>query len=474
MRTRASGEHDGEGEPAGASPGDGTVAHRERTGRRRRAGRRSLQAVVVLPVVAAVGVGLWFGLVDRPSEAPVAPSVPSPTGEPLPAPSPDPTADVAPDPTPHPEPEMPATPEKVDVPGLPPYLEAPDDVLSLATDGWLLSVYQVGDGSRQGWPESVGTVLLTTPTGDHYRLADVAAEWIEVHHWSAGDDRARVTFASDSGGLPEGHATGWLDLRSGEVLADDRPLGGDDFLGLAADGSEVWHSFGTITLVHADGARTEVLADGGGQTAVLNPAGTHVAIEARAGIVLADLDRQRSSAVDLDAAGTDCRAVGWLDDVALLAQCEERAARVTVVGDVSVEPLGDGLAGRYAHQGGVHVTTGSLVLSYWDMAALEADPGLEACAPPAGVWADGRLVEVPAFGATGGGGVRTMAAHDGVVYLGGEHVCSFGEDGPLGELVRLDPRTGAVDSVLPVIDPSGGADGSQVAIGAVVSWVVAR
>lgn len=465
----------GSRELAGTSPREGAVESWAQRVRRRRRVRHTLQAAVAVPVAAALGAGLWFGAGELLREAPVATPTPTPAPTaPAPSPStPDPTATSEPtiDPTPDP-----TTPEAVEVPGLPPYFEAPDDVLSLAGAGWLLSVYQVGDESREGWPDEVGTVFLTSPGGEHYRLADVDAEWIEVHHWEAGEDRARVTVASDAEGLPSGHTTGWLDVLTGEVTADERSLEDADFLGFAADGSEVWHSFGTVNLVRPDGSWTEFIADGGGQTAVLNPAGTHIAIEADdAGIVLADIDGQEGAPVDLGVAGSDCRPVGWLDDASLLAQCDEGAAQVTVLGgEPSAEALGSQLSGLYAHQGAQYVADMTLVLRYWDMAELEADPGLEACAPAAAVWRDGELIEVPAFGPHGRRSVGTMRAHDGVIYLGGEYVCSFGEEAPLEELVRFDPATGSVSTVLPIVDFGGDPANGAPAIGAVASWVVAR
>lgn len=474
---------EGARELAGAAPPEGAVEAWVRQVRRRRTARYTVRAAVLVPVATALGLGLWFGAGELLDEAPVAtPSpieqMPTPSSDPSPDPSADPTSDASPDPTPDPDPTTAPPPELLEVPGLPAYFEAPEDVLSLAEEGWLLSVYQVGEESRGEWPESVGTLFLSSPTGESYRLADVDAEWIELHYWQPGSDRARVTFASDSEGLPSDHTTGWLDVLSGAVVADERSIGFADFLGFAADGSEVWYSFETFTVVRPDGGVTEFLAEGGaGQTAVLNPAGTHVAIESEddGEIVLVDIDGQASEVVDLGAAGDDCRAVGWLSDDAVLAQCEEGASRVTVVGGVvSAEPLGDALAGLYAHQGGINAGEEAVVLSFLAMAELEADPGLEACAPPAGVWVNGDLVEVPAFGPSGKRAVGTRASHGGVIYLGGEYICSFGEDAPLEELVRFDPATGEISTVLPIISFGGSPADGGTAIGAVVSWTIAR
>lgn len=469
---------EGAHELAAETPPPGAVRRWARTVRRRRTVRHLLQVAVILPFVVALGAALWFGLGHGLREAPVAtpdpvpvPTTPAP--EPTAAPTPDPSP-TTPDPTttaPDPTPDAP--PQTIEVPGLPPHLEAPADILTRAAPGWVLSVYQGGEDSRQYGDPVVLTLFLTSPDGDHYRLADVDAEWLEVQHWQAGQERARISFGGFAEGYPAGHTTGWLDVTTGEITADSPSLGSAKLLGFTPENDEVWVDRDTVSLIVAGRRPTHFLVEGAGHRAILNPAGTHLMFDAESGrgAVLAEIAAQQGAPVDLRGVGRGCRILAWLDDVSLLAQCEDDGAlRVTLDGTaVSAEPLGDGLAGLSAHEGGVHIAPGVVGLKFRDDAALAAEPELEACAPAAGVWLDGRLVAAPVFDATGRQSVSTMVAHEGVLYLGGEYVCTFGEELPLEEVVRFDPATGTVTTVLPII----GAGEEASRIGAVTSWAIA-
>jgi len=481
--------HAGTRELGDATPGEGAVPHWVRVVRRRRVVRHTVQAVIAVPVAAAVGVALWFGAGEALREGPVATPTPAPT---VPPPTSDPTQGTTPSPTPDSTTETSPAPEEIVVPGLPPHFVAPDGVLSLASPGWVLSVYQVGDPEREWTVDVPRTLFLTSPDGDHFRLADVSVEWIEVHHWRAGDARARVTYGTYEDGYPAGHTTGWLDLLTGELTADERSLEWADFLGFAPDGDEVWYFRGgsVVYLVAPDGSRRDIDAADAGQTAVLSPAGTHVAVEGEddgVELVLVDLGAQESRVVPFGVAGRSCSFTGWLDDVSLLVQCavdnpgstprysDFTGHRLTVVGGPGgVQDLGALLGSGRVVVGGANVEHDVVALRYWDYEALEAEPGVEACAPSAAVWLDGRVVDVPAFGQIEGRrSVSSMASHDGVLYLGGEYGCTFGEERPLDELARFDAVTGALTTVLPVID-FGGDLASRAGIGAVAGWVVAH
>ncbi len=481
--------HAGANELSGVAPGEGVLAQWVRVVRRRRVVRHTVQAVVAVPVIAAVGAGLWFGLGNGLQEAPVATPTPAPTqpSPDLPSSSPSPSLDPSPDPT-----TTTSPPEAIEVPGLPPYFEAPPDVLSLASPGWVLSVYQVGDAARE-WSDDVPrTVLLTSPDGDHFRLADMTVEWVQVHHWRAGEGRARVTYGTYEDGYPGGPVTGWLGVLTGELTADELSLGWASFLGSSPEGDEVWYvaAGSVVYLVAPDGSRRDIDTGDAGRTAVLNPAGTYVAIEGEdddVELVLVDLEAQDARVVPFGVDGKSCVFTGWLDDVSLLTQCavdtpgatprytDLTEHRLTVVGESrGVQDLGARLTSGRVVVGGTHLVQDGVALMHWDYAALEADPAANGCAPSAAVWLDGALVEVPAFGSIEGRrNISSMASHADALYLGSSYWCTFGEELSLGAVARFDPATGVLTTLVPMID-FGGDVASRSGIGAVAAWVLAR
>lgn len=478
-------------ELADASPAEGAVAGWVRRVRRRRAVRHSVQVAAAVPIVAAVGAALWFGAGALSREAPVATPTPTPApAQPSPSSDPTPTSEETVEPTPSLTTTPP--PEPIEVPGLPPYLESPDDVLSLAGPGWVLAAYQVGDESRGEVLAVPRTVFLVSPDGARYRVVDVPeVELLTLHHWDAGEPRVRVTYGSYADRFADGLTTGWLDLSTGELSPDGDQLTWASFMGLAVGGDEVWWDGieTRVVLVAPDGSRRTIAVQGGGQSAVLDPAGMHLAVQSEdgdTGFLLVDLEAESARLVEYGVAGKICTFTGWLDDASLLAQCmvdDEGSAnrftdrtehRVSVVDEQSTRELGAELGGREVYFGGTHVRDQGVLVEFRDRAKLEAEPGLEACAPSMALWIDGRVVDVPAFGPGGRQSVGTVASYDGAVYVGSEYACTFGEDPPSGELARFDPTTGSVATLLPAIEYGNDLDGGRFRSGLVSSWVVAH
>ncbi|HLT82951.1 MAG TPA: hypothetical protein VKZ83_01850 [Phototrophicaceae bacterium] len=480
--------HAGTRELSGARPAEGAVADWVQTVRRRRTARHVLRAAVAVPVAAGIGAAVWFALGAGPSEAPVATPPPAPTmTEAPPPPEPSPETSASPEVEDEPAAADEGTRTEVEVPGLPPYLETDEDVLALAAPGWALAAYQVADPDRDGFAVP-RTIFLVGPGGERFRVVDVPeVELLEIHYWRAGEPRARVTFGSYVDRFEGTSSTGWLDLSSGELVADDGVQG--SFVGLGPGGAEVWFDAGSASVVLVeDGRRREVPLEGADEGATLSPGGTHVAA-VRPGaspvIVVADLDSGETTTTALPQ--DRCVLAGWLDEVSLLVQCmtdnedgsprftERTEQRVTVLGTgQGVELAGTALADHEVWPSGQWLEDGAVLVKLRERAALESDPGLEACGPTVGVWRDGALVEVPPFGPDARGSVGAVAAHGGLAFLGGELRCTFGEDPPTGELLRLEPRTGELVTLLPVIEQGGDEDEAGRRAGLVSSWVLAR
>ena len=118
--------------------------------RRRRASRRTLQAIAVVSVVAVVLTGAWFGLGHRDGPAPAI--TPTPTATPSPSQSP--------------------LGDPVTEPGFPPYYPMPDGLLQETGPGWVLATYMpwlrsTANSREQRVPRDEA-VFLVSPDGTNY------------------------------------------------------------------------------------------------------------------------------------------------------------------------------------------------------------------------------------------------------------------------------------------------------------------
>ena len=285
-----------------------------RVGRQRRARTASVVAVAAASALV-VGVAGWFALQDR--GEPVPAQTPTPTVEPTPAPSspssPTPEADAAP-------------PVPVELPGLPPMLEAPDGILDTTGPGWFLAFYvsglyepPAGDGERR-------TLALSAPTGELYHLTDLEGGVTPVR-WS-DPDRARVAVAPvwpEEGTL----RVGWVDLRTGAFTVDDRAPVDVAWVGMAGD-DEVWFDEAiegpsTLHVVPPSGAPRTISA-----TLLppvdISPDGRTVvgrADHAGTAVVAVDLATGRVTTVP-EPAGQVCHRAAWIDATGVLASCVDR------------------------------------------------------------------------------------------------------------------------------------------------------
>ena len=228
----------------GLEPAAGLAGLRTRV-RRRRAVRHTVEAVAVLPVVAAVGVGGWLLLGDR---HPVPPVVsPNPTSTPT---------DTAPDPTPTPTPTPTiARGDPITEPGLPTYYEMPEGLLERATTGWVLAVYEPMPWFPVTAP-TTAVVVLASPDGLAYevtrwdpRVGQADGSWVltDLLDWRAGDTTALVTQTVVSAdGRYASAVVRELDMLTGAV----RDVSGheDDELVAAGDTVRVWHDATAQTL----------------------------------------------------------------------------------------------------------------------------------------------------------------------------------------------------------------------------------
>ena len=239
----------------GLEPAAGLAGLRTRV-RRRRAVRHTVEAVAVLPVVAAVGVGGWLLLGDR---HPVPPVVsPNPTSTPT---------DTAPDPTPTPTPTPTiARGDPITEPGLPTYYEMPEGLLERATTGWVLAAYEPRVEGDDAAP-TTAVVVLASPDGLAYevtrwdpRAGQADGSWVltDLLDWRAGDTTALVTQTVVGADGRWGSAVVCeVDLLTGAV----HEVSGheDDRLVAAGDTVRVWYDAATQTLTFESSAGTPTL-----------------------------------------------------------------------------------------------------------------------------------------------------------------------------------------------------------------------
>ncbi|GEL96389.1 hypothetical protein [Cellulomonas composti] len=392
----------------GLRPAAGALARTRSRVRRRRAVRHSVETGVGVAAVGVVGVALWWGGA-RP-DAPLPPSgstAPAPA-TPTPAPSPAPSSATR-------------APTPAAAPGLPPALPAPDDLLARVGPGWTLTVYRsVPAGADPLAAPTAHAVLAVAPDGTRYRLADLPAELgVRVLHWRAGDESARVSwgpFATDD------MTTGWLDLRTGDLVTDapDLPrapdLPGASYLADVGDSGELWLAgvdgdAWSLYVVPASGEpRALGEVDGAVSVASVSPDDSRVAWATAAApgqaLVVVDVATGDRTQVPLDAPDGECSVLGWLDDASVLASCfdytgdgpvvdwDPRLERIGVddgsVARVQDIGVGDPFVPSFSH--GAHTADGTVAFPAF---TLTADLGMASvCANSVWSWGPDGLQEV--------------------------------------------------------------------------------
>ncbi|GIG40910.1 hypothetical protein [Cellulomonas phragmiteti] len=269
-------------------PDEVELARLYRDVRRHRAARhlRSVGAVAAAGVaVATIG---WFGLNVAPDVPPAQTPSPSPTVTATPTP------DAAPGPT---APEVVRAP--VVITGMPPMWELDDATLAAVGPGWTLVTYGPQD---QGGADVPAQVVLASPGGDLFHVAQEPAGRLDVLAWDGGPTAVVAG--------PDGRAS--LDLRTGALAADPRGLpSGAHAYGPHAAG-ELWSaSDGTTWVVPASGDARAVpgtaglrldLAPDGARGAAVDLDGRPVVVDLRTG-----------ARTDVGVAGLRCSVLGWAD-----------------------------------------------------------------------------------------------------------------------------------------------------------------
>lgn len=292
----------------GVNPGS-ALERATRGVRRRRRARHARVAVLSVAGFAAVGAAAVLGgssltrPVDPATDGVVATADPAPTG--------------------------PVT----RTPGIPPYRELTEDVLTRADAGWVVSVHLAETHDELGLSDPGGdVVLVTTPRGDSYRVPGVPqGVQLEVVDWRAGETTAVVREHVD------GHAhRAVLDLTDGTVTPDERGLPDDAlFVGRSVAG-EVWQSEGFVVLAD-DGTSRKVYdgpSDGLGQ---IDPSGRLI-LGSRDVVESGDLTSFEvvdlttgdvTGPFSLTVDGRECGLVSWLTTTNVLARCLEPGTQWT-------------------------------------------------------------------------------------------------------------------------------------------------
>jgi len=289
------------------------------TVRRKRVVRRSLQALAVVPVVGglAAGVYLGVGLIGDGGIDPAAPSSPVVT-------TPTPTADAF-------DPGALVTED-----GLPPFYEAPADLLEHVGEGWVAMAYRpepASDTTGQAAALS-NQIVLASPDGDLFRAVELPLERdVQVVAWDTGETRVRVSWPE-----PEGSGRlltlGWVDLGTGEVTQDVEQFERwAVFVGHSAAGAELWaedvpdgRSGITVWALAPDGSRRQVAALDSIGTPRIDPSGRSLLVEGEdptRGFAVVDVDSGDVREVPFGMTGQTCTMVGWLDATSTAVLCHD-------------------------------------------------------------------------------------------------------------------------------------------------------
>lgn len=436
---------------AGIEPSATALADVARQVRRRRTVRRTLQVGGAGVAVVVLGAASWFGLQDRRPPVPAQTPTPSVSASPTPSPS----ASVVLD----------------ELPGLPPTQALPAGLLESTTPGWVLTVYrsELPAADHQGPSSLVHTVVLVSPAGERYRVVDLPLDTsLSLLRWDAGSTTAVVSveYAGDFGVGRVPRAD--LDLLSGTLTPTPVDLGehggGPFYLGVTADGAELWS-----TATSTDAATSDVFrrtADGdlelvgaiGSSTPVLDPTRTRLAadiwtVDDRFAVIdVVDGGRTEHA---YGVPGRRCTVVGWLDADSLLTSCTEALEPDLVDGEVTlhrVEVSGASTpvteVARFAADEPLPTGWSGAGLADGRVAFTVRERGLGGCATGASVWDGERVVpldDVP-------GGTVDVGVGDGVVYVEATSSCHEARPADLtaysltaGTSVLLAPAPTATD-----------------------------
>ena len=296
------------------------VGDRVRRGVRfRRARRHTLEAGGATAACAVLGATTWFGLHrsdPAPAVTPTASATPSRT-----------TSSATPTPT--------QAAVTDDILGLPPTFAMPAGLLEQTTPGWVLSIYRSDVDGTESRPV-VHTVVLSSPTGELYRVVDLPADdQVRLLAWKAGTTTAVVSVEAPGS---DDSARAILDLTTGTITHDDRVVGATWFVGTTATGAELWLDMpdstltttGTLLTIEGKGAAEpagevvdDLAVDPTGRWAVTLPDADTMTGPSFALLDLVDGGR---SIRDVGVDGVECYVVGWLDDQALLMWCWDGSA----------------------------------------------------------------------------------------------------------------------------------------------------
>ncbi|NLF03542.1 MAG: hypothetical protein GX593_00760 [Actinomycetales bacterium] len=301
---------------AGLTPDQGDFDTIVRTVRRKRVVRRSLQTLAVVPVVGGLAAGVYLGA-GVIGDARIDPAA-TPTEV---VTTPTPTADAF---------------DKgalVNEDGLPPFYEAPADLLEHVGEGWVALAYRPQPASNTtGQEEALSNgIFLASPTGDLFRAVELPLERdVQVVAWDTASSQVRVSWPE-----PEGSARlltlGWVDLATGEISQDlEQFEEWARFVGHSHAGAELWVEDGEagslLWSLAPDGSRRHVVESHVPFIGAIDPSGRAVLTEGavpESGFAVIDIDSRDVREVPFGTAGQKCTVVGWLDATSVATLCHD-------------------------------------------------------------------------------------------------------------------------------------------------------
>ena len=442
----------------GLLPDAATLADLHARVARQRRGRYVSYAAVAAVSIGVLSAAGWFGLQDR---TPQPAQTPTPSVTSTPSPQPTPSTQASADP-----------PVPVQLPGLPPMLQAPEGILDATGPGWFVAAYSSGLLEPPEGDARRVTLALSAPTGELYHLTDVAAPGVHVVRWTdAGTVRAVVT---TDDGAPRG---AWVDLRTGEVTFDERMADGGLWFGMSGD-DELWSrpwsvpgATGVVVVPPQGDARTVDSAVSQNQS--VSPDGRTVVGETTdAGTVAVDLTTGRDTEL-VEPAGQRCVVVGWYDATGVLAACvdqqtsdadwpwywDEHGGQVVRLDTTGGAPqaLAPLTADRPVPWQGDHVRDGVLVTIGAPLLSSSGDC-FDVCFGGAYLWSDGAAVPVP-LDEEEDQVCEVAAARSGLLLRTGDQ-CYEMTTGDQWWLV--DETTGAARSIAPAVESDLGMGARSV------------
>jgi hypothetical protein len=440
--------------------------------RRRRRARHTQQTMLGVAVVAVLGLSAVLGgsfvrhdapPVHTPSpevssiHGPTATSSPSPVRSSTPEPSGTPSSSPTSAPT--------STPTEVaplaEGSGLPPHRPLTAGVLAAAGAGWVVGDFlNLVDDSR--------ATFVAAPSGEVYRAADATfgpqREGVRLRtlvRWPAGAPYAVITFSHG-----DSFDRGLIDLLTGTVTTDGRGLPQTEmtFVGLAADGAEVWsHPRDGVWMLPLDG-RARLVFDGVADTSDgVDPSGRYVVVygseTAEDGVdggALLDLATgDVGSSLPVAESGVDCWTPSWASATRLIRLCGTggRASEALVVDLAHGEPT---TVTSHAYPAGGPSPSWAFTRFADGVLVGWSGSGDGGCGTASWFDGDGRAkAGLPEA-------MGDFESVDGIMYAGPG--CPAAEAGSY--LIRYDPRTRGSSTVM--ARPAKGSDQWDL------SWTVSR